>query len=190
VAELAFRFATGGFAGQRDASIELWGEGGVPDGGTRYGRVAIAGQAVQRLGRTRLQIRVEGGVGSPELPAHRAFVMGGHGTLLGEDFRQFGGRRALLLHSEWRVPVHGPGLGVGAFARIPTTLTIAPFVAIGWTDAVVKGAAIGVPTDDSRPTVGAALEWLGLIRLEVGYGIETRNVRVAFDLTRDFWPIL
>jgi len=78
---------------------------------------------------------------------------------------------------------------MGSFARIPTSLTVAPFVAAGWTDASLAGTP-WVVTGDPRVTAGMAFEWLGLMRLEVGYGTQTKEVRVSFDLTRDFWPIL
>jgi len=38
--------------------------------------------------------------------------------------------------------------------------------------------------------LGLGAEWLGLLRLEAGYGVQTRQIRVAFDITRDFWDIL
>jgi hypothetical protein len=39
-------------------------------------------------------------------------------------------------------------------------------------------------------TLGLGAEWLGVFRLEVGYGVETRRVHLAFDVARDFWDIL
>jgi hypothetical protein len=189
LAALSLRRRSGGFAVQRDWNAELRAEVGVPDDGDGYGRVTASAQALLPLGATRLLVRAEGGAGTWDLPAHRTFVMGGRGTLLGDDFRRFGGRRAGLVHCEWRVSVRGAGLGVGSFARIPTSVTIAPFVAAGWTDAPVPGTP-WVVTGDPRVTAGMAFEWLGLIRLEVGYGTQTKEARVSFDLARDFWPIL
>jgi hypothetical protein len=29
-----------------------------------------------------------------------------------------------------------------------------------------------------------------VFRMEAGYGVESREFRVAFDVTRDFWSIL
>ena len=45
-------------------------------------------------------------------------------------------------------------------------------------------------TPGARVTVGTAVEWLGALRVEAGYGVQSRRVRFAFDLTRDFWSIL
>jgi hypothetical protein len=39
-------------------------------------------------------------------------------------------------------------------------------------------------------TLGVGVEWLGVFRLDAGYGVQSRRVRVAFDVTRDFWDIL
>ena len=39
-------------------------------------------------------------------------------------------------------------------------------------------------------TVGLGAEWLGVFRLEAGYGVQSRNLHVTFDVTRDFWDIL
>src|SRR2546422_2947255 len=48
--------------------------------------------------------------------------------------RAWGGARMALLHAEWRVPVPFVSLGVGPYARTPRTLTVAPYVAMGWAD--------------------------------------------------------
>jgi len=39
-------------------------------------------------------------------------------------------------------------------------------------------------------TLGLGAEWLGLFRLEAGYGVQTRQFHAAFDVARDFWDIL
>jgi hypothetical protein len=39
-------------------------------------------------------------------------------------------------------------------------------------------------------TLGVGAEWLGVFRVEAGFGVQSHNVRVAFDVTRDFWDIL
>jgi hypothetical protein len=188
-AQLGLRRRSGGFAVNRDWNAEAGLEVGAADAGRAYARVALAGQVLLPLGDTRLLLRAEGGAATAGQPRHRAFVMGGRGTLLGEEFRRFGGRRVALAHAEWRVPVRGLTLGMGAFARVPTALTLAPFVAAGWTRHPLPGTP-WTETGRPRVTTGVAVEWLGLFRLEAGYGVQSRRTRVAFDLTRDFWPIL
>jgi hypothetical protein len=128
-------------------------------------------------------------VASADLPSYRTFVLGGRGTLLGDDFRAWGGRRAVLLHLEWRVSTPFPSIGLSAAARTPGTITVAPYVATGW----AAGPVAGTPwraTPGARVTTGVGLEWLGVFRLEVGYGMQTGRAHVAFDVTRDFWGVL
>jgi hypothetical protein len=188
-AMLSLRRRSGGFAVRRDVQAEFTLEAGGPNDGITYGRVALAGQAIMPLGGTRVLVRGEGGYASAEQPAHRTFVMGGRGTLLGDPFRAWGGTRAALLHAEWRLPLPSLTLGIASVARVPTTLTLAPFVAAGWTDVPPDGMTWSA-TGDPRLSVGVALEWLGVIRLEFGYGTSSREAQVSFDLSRDFWPIL
>ena len=94
-----------------------------------------------------------------------------------------------LLHLEWRVPVPFVSLGVGSFARTPRTLTVAPYVALGWVAAPVAGTPWAA-TPGTRITVGLGFEWLGVFRWDVGFGTATHRVGLAFDVTRDFWGIL
>lgn len=188
-AQLTLRRRSGGFAVRRDVQAEVMLEAGAPDGGNGYARVAAFGHALFPLGGTRALLRAEAGAASALLPRYRAFVMGGRGTLLGDPFRAWGGRRAALLHAEWRVPLPAFTLGIGSLARVPTTVTAAPFVAAGWTE----GPPAGTPwqaTGDPRISTGVALELLGVIRLELGMGVQSRRAQVSFDLSRDFWPIL
>ena len=83
-----------GFAVRRDRAFDVSLEAG------RVGRrrdLPAASPARRmcwsRSARTRVLVRAQGGVASADLPAHRAFVLGGRGTLLGDDFRAWGGTR-------------------------------------------------------------------------------------------------
>src|SRR6266566_678582 len=142
-------------------------EAGREDGGDTYVRLSGAGHVLLPVGATRLLIRAHGGGASARLPARRAFVLGGRGTLLGDPFRVWGGRRMGLVHVEWRVPVPFPSLGVGPYARTPC-----------------------LPTDGARTTLGLGVEWLGVFRCEAGFGTATHRVGITFDVSRDFWGIL
>src|SRR6059036_1742025 len=137
--QLALERRSEGFAVRRDLHVETMLEGGRKDGGASYLRLSGAGHVLFPAGATRLLLRGQGGVASADLPAHRAFVLGGRGTLLGDDYRRWGGRRMALLHLEWRVPVPFVSLGVGPYARTPRTLTVAPYVAFGWAAGPVAG---------------------------------------------------
>src|SRR6266550_1186499 len=187
--ELALRRRSEGFAVRRDLHAELTLEGGRVDGGATYVRVAGAAHVLFPLGATRGLLRVRGGAASDALPAYRAFVLGGRGTLLGDDFRRWGGRRLALVHAEWRIPAPFLSLALGPYARTPRSIVLAPFVATGWADRPVAATPWST-TPGARTTLGFAVEWLGVFRIEWGVGVQTRQLRFAFDLTRDFWDIL
>jgi hypothetical protein len=180
---LTIRRRSEGFAVRRDVA----GEARI-EVGKGYARLSGAGHLLVPLGGSRLLTRVQFGLASEAVPPHRAFVMGGRGTLLGDEFRDWGGRRAALVHVEWRTPVPFISLRAGP-ARTPGTLTLAPYAAVGW-------AARPIPltswraTPGTRVTLGLGAEWLGLFRLEAGYGLQARQMHVSFDVTRDFWDIL
>ena len=187
--QLAVQRRSEGFAVRHDLHVEALLEGGRVDGGATYLRLSGAGHVLVPTGSSRLLVRVQGGVASAALPPHRAFVLGGRGTLLGEDFRAWGGARMGLVHVEWRAPVPFVSLGVGPYARTPRTLTVAPYVAMGWADRPVAGTPWAA-TPGARVTLGLAFECFGVLRLEAGYGAETSRVGLAFDVARDFWAIL
>ncbi len=188
VVTLDLRRPSEGFAVRRDRFLELSLEAGRRDGGADYLRLAGGAHLLVPLGSTRVLTRVQGGIASRDLPAHRAFVLGGRGSLLGDDFRAWGGRASALIHFEWRVPVPFPSVSFG-IARTPGTVVLAPYLASGWAGRPVTGTPWRA-TPGARVTAGLAVEWLGVFRLEAGYGLQSRRLRVAFDVTRDFWSVL
>jgi len=174
---------------RRDFAADVTVETGQRDGGTGYVRVASGAHVLMPVGGSRVLLRMQGGIAGDGLPPHRVFVLGGRATLLGDDFRAWGGRRAALLHVEWRTPVPFVRMAAGPYARTPGTITLAPFVAAGWSDRPIAGTPWSA-TPGARITLGVGAEWLGVFRLDVGYGLESRRLRAAFDVTRDFWDIL
>ena len=188
VITLAVRRPSEGFAVRRDRFFDVALEAGRVDGGARYLRLAGTAHLLAPLGGTRVLARVQGGLASANLPAHRTFVLGGRGTLLGDDFRAWGGRALALAHFEWRVPAPFPSLALGP-ARTPGTIMLAPYVAAGWTERPVVGAPWRA-TPGVRVTVGVGMEWLGVFRVEAGYGVQGGRAHVTFDVTRDFWSVL
>jgi len=189
VVELGLRRRGEGLAVRRDLEAEFVVEGGALDGGATYARVAGGGHVLFPLGLTHGLVGVQAGAATTDLPAYRAFVLGGRGTLLGDDFRRFGGRRMALVHGEWRVPVPFVSLAVGPYTRTPRSAIVAPFVAVGWADRPVVGTP-WTPTSGARTTLGLAIEWLGLLRLEAGVGMQSHALSFAFDVTQDFWDVL
>ncbi|MDQ2670801.1 MAG: hypothetical protein M3Y31_09230, partial [Gemmatimonadota bacterium] len=101
----------------------------VGDGPTGYVRGAGQVRWLEDFGPVELLTRVGGGAGSSGMPAYRAFALGGRGTLVGEPFRAWGGRKALLGHAELRFEVPVPQIRLGSFASTGRTLTLAPFAA-------------------------------------------------------------
>ena len=188
LATIELRRPSEGMGVSRDASFDVSLEGGRSDGGATYVRLAAGAHVLLPVGATRVLTRVSAGLASRDLPAHRTFVLGGRGTLLGDDFRVWGGRVSALAHLEWRVPVPFPSLSFGA-ARTPGRITLAPFVAGGWTDRPVTGTP-WLATPAVRVTTGVGVEWLGVFRIEAGYGVQSRRVHASFDVTRDLWSVL
>jgi len=134
--------------------------------------------------------RASAGAGSAGLPDHRAFVLGGRGSLLGEGFRSLVGRQAAWASLEVRLPVAVPEIPLGSYAGTGSTVTLIPFVAAGWTGGAIL-PALGAPSRGVRPVVGLGFGWLrDLLRVDVGYGLRTGRFGGSFDVTRDFWEIL
>jgi len=182
---LTIRRRSEGFAVRRDVAGEATAEIGE-----QYTRLSGTAHWLVPVGSgpTRLLTRVQFGLATRDLPPHRAFVLGGRGTLLGDAFRAWGGRRVALVHVEWRSPIPFVRLRAGP-ARTPGSLTLAPYTAFGWTGEPLPMTPWRA-TPGTRVTVGLGAEWLGLFRLEAGYGVQSRHLHVAFDVTRDFWDIL
>lgn len=122
------------------------------------------------------------------MPAYRAFVLGGRGTLVGEPFRAWGGRKAVLAHTELRFEVPVPAIRLGSFASTGSSMTVAPFLSAGM---AADPAGVGTDSDGLRPVVGVAAEWfMRLIRVEAGYGLRDGDFGITVDVNRDWWGIL
>ena len=187
VGRLLLERGSGGIAVRRDLQGRVAIEGG--EGPTDYLRVALDGRWLGGLGAGTLLGRLHAGAGTSGLPKHRSFVLGGRGTLVGEPFRAYGGRAAVLAHLEWRFDVPAPAIGLGSFATTGRTATVAPFVAAGWTDRPPAGLPGG--SDGIRPVAGVAVEWfMRLIRAELGVGLRDGRVGFVVDVSRDWWGVL
>jgi hypothetical protein len=124
------------------------------------------------------------------LPAYRSFVLGGRGTLPGEPFRAFGGRRYGLAHLEWRINVPVPEVRLGSFASTGRTAVLAPFVAAGWADRSYADLP-WTRTNGIRPVAGVAAEvLLHLIRIEAGVGLRDGGFGLVVDVHPDWWGLL
>ena len=130
------------------------------------------------------------GWGTEGLPAHRGFVVGGRGTLVGESFRAWGGRRVAFAAVEGRIPVPFFAIPMGARVSTGDRIFVIPFVAAGWTGGGIAND-VGSPSDGIRPVVGAAFEWFhSLLRVDFAMSLRDERFGVVFDVSRDLWPIL
>ncbi len=188
IVRAALERASGGMAVERNLQGRLTLEAGEGDG--EYVRGTVEGRWLAGAGPGRLLGRVYAGAGTDELPAYRSFALGGRGTLLGEPFRAYGGRTMALAQAEWRLEVPVPALALGSFASTGRHLTVAPFLAAGWSERPLTGMPWAA-TDGVRPVLGIATEWLmGLLRLEVGVALRSGDVGISLDVNRDWWGIL
>jgi hypothetical protein len=164
-------------------------EGGSGEG-RQYVRVHGTGHAHLAVGDTRLVIRASGGWGSAEVPPYRTFALGGRGTLVGEDFRRWGGRYAVMGHVEWQLPIPAPAIPLGPVVNTGRRVILSPFVAAGWAGGAVQDLPWG-PSEGVRPVAGLGVEWFHrFLRMDVGVGLRDGDVSVVLDVTRDLWNIL
>jgi hypothetical protein len=171
------------FSGRADVEAAAFGP-------ARYVRLYAEGRWQVPLGTGWLVLRGSAGFGTHDLPAHRVFVLGGRGTLVGEGFRSLAGRKAAWLSADIRLPADVPEIRLGSLAGTGRTATLVPFVAAGWAGGIVAGTP-GAPSRGVRPVVGLGVEWpLNLLRVDVGVSPRTGRVGVAVDISRDFWDIL
>ncbi|MEK6610422.1 MAG: hypothetical protein AABZ35_05845 [Gemmatimonadota bacterium] len=171
---------------------ELSGRAEVEGGSGPQDYVRAFGELRWRMpaGSGWLLVRASGGAATRDLPPHRVLVLGGRGTLLGEPFRARSGKRAAWTAVEWQLPVNIPEIPLGSFAGTGRTLTVAPFLALGWVDGRIPGFP-GTPSRGVEPSLGLGFGWLhDLVRVDVGYGVRSGRFAGALDVSRDFWDIL
>ena len=133
---------------------------------------------------------LRGGVGSSALPAHRSFVVGGHGTLPGVRHRSVGGRRHAVADVSWMRGAVIPTPPVPFARRITLPSRVGVFVAAG----MAGGDIPDVPwRADGRvhPVVGVRVDlWGPMARIEVGADLRSGRMAITFDAHPDWWPIL
>jgi hypothetical protein len=185
---LGLEYAVSTLERDRTAKFGLELEAGVGD--QQYARALLRTDLLRPLGPGGALLRIEAGGGTAHLPAYRSFAIGGWGTLLGEPFRAFGGRRYALAHLEYGFKAPFPALPLGAFVSTGREITVAPFIAAGWADGGIPGVPWR-PAPEIRPVAGVALEWFHrLVRVETGVSLRTGQVGVSVDVNREWWDIL
>ncbi|MDH5198292.1 MAG: hypothetical protein OEY20_13695, partial [Gemmatimonadota bacterium] len=187
-ADVAVGGRTGGIVGgYARGSVAV--EGGAQRG-RRYVRLVGRGAAEQALGPGRLGLRADVGWGSDDLPPHRLFVLGGRGSLVGEPYRAYGGRTAVVARLEWSVALPAPAIALGRYASTGRQLGLAPYVAAGWTARPLTDLPWRA-SDGIRPVVGVTVEaFHRLLLVEFGWGVRDGGLEVTVDVRRDLWPML
>jgi hypothetical protein len=191
-----FKFFRGEMSVDRPSlgSVEWSGhlstEVGVGEADETWARVTVTGAVTGAIGPAELTGRAWMGVGTTDLPAYRSFAVGGRGTLVGLDFRAWGGRWAVVTSSDLLFPIPVPEIGLGSFGSTGRHIWFGPYIG-----AVLAGRSMDSvpwePSGGARPVIGGVLELFHrLIRVEVGYSTRDADVRAAFDVRRAFWPIL
>jgi hypothetical protein len=173
---------------ERRSQLDLQLEGATGD--RDYLRATGGVELLRPAGPGGVLLRLEGGAATAELPGYRSFAIGGWGTLPGERFRAWGGRRYALGRMEYQFSVPFPALSLGAFASTGNSIVVAPFVAAGAAGGSVSNTPWR-PTAELRPVAGVALEWFQrLIRVEGGVSLRTGEFGLTVDVAREWWEIL
>jgi hypothetical protein len=179
---------TGGIVGgAAHGSVEI--EGGL-QGDRAYTRLRAVGEATVPFGPGRLGVRTGAGWSTDDLPPHRAFVLGGRGTLVGEPYRAYGGRAMGYARLSWSVPLPAPAITLGRYASSGRQLEVAPYVSAGWAARPIGGGPWAA-TDGVRPVLGVTVEaFHRLLLVEFGWGLRDGGVGLTVDVRRDLWPLL
>ncbi len=129
------------------------------------------------------------GWGSRDLPVARSLVLGGWGTLEGEGFRRFGGRRTALVEFRYDLHIPGPPLPL-VRGRYAPAIRISPFAAAGWAGGELNGVPWGA-SDGVRPVVGLSFGLAGdLLSVRMGWAVRAGRLGASVDLDRALWPVL
>jgi len=111
--------------------------------------------------------------------------VGGPVTGPGFAYHEFAGHAALSQRVEWQKTLPFVALRFGRFGKVPSTLTLAPFVTGLWVD------THGASGQGWHGSVGVgALTIFDQLRVDVARGIRDGRWTFAVDVARALWPIL
>lgn len=119
------------------------------------------------------------------VPVQQEVRFGGPVTGPGYAFHSLSGRAGISQRVEWQRQVPFVALDLGRFGRVPSTLTLAPFLHGVWVD---RGS-IGT---EFHPSAGiGTLAFFELVRVDVARTLRgPPRWMFSLDLTRDLWPVL
>jgi len=126
----------------------------------------------------RLRTDLAAGAASLHTPPQMLFLLGGHGTIPGHEYRSFVGRRFWMARMEGTHPLRPPWVGIRAFAALGSTSLSGTRPPAAW-DAH--------DSDGLRAAVGAGLS-LGwdVLRLDVARGLRDGRWDVIFSVDPRF----
>lgn len=151
------------------------------------GRVAVSLDGSAPLAGDRLVWRTLAGtlVGGADAPAQRLFRVGGPTSAPGFAFHQLVGRSVFAQRVEYQHSVPFVPLTLGRFGRVPSVLTLAPFVTAQWVD------TSSLPGQGWHGSVGVGvLSFFDQLRVDVARGLRQGRWTIGVDLARELWPIL
>jgi hypothetical protein len=129
-----------------------------------------------------LLANVLAGAGTLHTPPQMLFLLGGHGTMPGYDYRSFVGRRFWLARVEGTRPLRHPWVGIRTFATLGGTQMAGATTPDDWRarDSAGLRAAVGL---------GLSLGW-DVLRLDVARGLRDGRWDVMFSVDPRFHPWL
>ena len=188
VGRLAFEWTDAALVRSIATTLQLNLEAGT--GARDYLRAELHAAWLRPAGPGAVRLSGMAGLGTEELPGYRSFALGGWGTLPGEAFRRWGGRRVALGRVEYRFELPFPALPLGPFVSTGHNITLAPFLAAGWSGGGIGGLP-WVPSQGARPVAGVAVELFHhLLQAELGVGLRRGEVGISVDVDRSWWEIL
>jgi hypothetical protein len=118
-------------------------------------------------------------------PPQRLVRRGGPVTGPGFDFHQFVGRSALSQRLEWQRTIPFVPMRLGRFGRVPSTLTLAPFVMGLWVDGQ------GASSHGWHGALGlGVLAFFDQLRVDVARGGRGGRWTFSVDVSQSLWPIM
>lgn len=143
-----------------------------------------------REGTIELRSIAAGGAGrAGSIPVQDGVFFGGPVTGPGYAFHSLTGRAGISQRIEWQQRIPFVDMSLGRFGRVPSTLTIAPFLHAVWTEGGV-GPSVGNGSA-FRPSAGlGVVGFFDLLRLDVARTLHGSRWMFSIDVSRDLWPVL
>jgi len=169
-------------------------QGGAVETGDHL-RASFDAEGQLAAGNGQLVWRTVAAAVSSGAPEQSAVFFGGPVTAPGYDFHSLRGRVGVSQRIEWQSRIPFVALDLGRFGKVPSTLTLAPWVHAVWIDG--RGPTTGPGPGSLNRTSGgwwpsAGVGVLGLfdlLRLDVGKATRGGWL-VSIDVARDLWPVL